>query len=140
MKRLCPVFGIAGLDLYTSLHSHQFSTPDGQGPEIVGTRTCGDAQPVDIRPSCAIDRPGLVARGNEDRAGSIASAQLIEKTSKIFKIQQLLAALMAIAGVMMCVAGANMDVKPLAALGALALFGGLAWFTIARILAWWFHG
>lgn len=75
--------------------------------------------------------------------------QTVEKTGKFWKAQMLLAAMMTIVGVIMVCAGvqsmqatraAGGQVHASGGIGGLLVFGGLIWFIVARVLAWWNHG
>lgn len=63
--------------------------------------------------------------------------QTTQQTGKFWKLQIMLGALTAIVGgVLMAASGGG----SLFGFGLLALIVGIAWFLIARLLAWWFHG
>ena len=58
--------------------------------------------------------------------------QTIQATGKLWKGMQLLSGLAVVAGVLVClVAGAW---------GGVLIVGGIFFFCIGRIGAWWFHG
>ena len=78
-------------------------------------------------------------------------AVTIERTSKVWKAQMVLAALCAILGVALASAAANMPGSGIASVGGmgtrsimgvgvLMVIAGVAWFIVARIGAWWNHG
>lgn len=73
--------------------------------------------------------------------------QTVEQTGKFWKAQQLLSACVAILGVVLACAGIGSDsrhagqgVHALGGIGVLMVLGGLVWFFIARVGAWWNHG
>jgi hypothetical protein len=66
---------------------------------------------------------------------------LIEKTGKFWKFQMLLSSIAAILGVMMsCAGNQTPGGQSFGAIGTLLLIGGIFWFVVARIGAWWEHG
>jgi hypothetical protein len=72
----------------------------------------------------------------------LARPMVIERTSKVWKLQQLIAAGVVLLGiVLMCGGvGAGKNGAPLAGLGFIMLFGGMVWLVVARVGAWWCHG
>lgn len=70
----------------------------------------------------------------------------VERTSKFWKAQKVIASLLCIVGVTLACAGVQMVNGPndgtpfIGGIGGLLLLVGVCWFIIARIGAWWDHG
>ncbi len=97
-----------------------------------------DAQVSDVAESCP--KCGYpIAQAKQVRNG-VGKTQAIEKTSKYYKIQQLNAALLAVVGVIMLVAGVGTGGVVVAVLGGLGTAAGLVWYIVASTGAWWHHG
>lgn len=62
--------------------------------------------------------------------------QTIEKTGKGWKLQQVIAVLFLLGGIVYLIA-AEGERSPV---GGLVIGGGLIWLIIAKIGAWWCHG
>jgi hypothetical protein len=74
-------------------------------------------------------------------AAEVRNVVTTQRTGKLWKSQQLIAAVAAIVGVCMLTVGANGRASDsTTAAGILVLIFGLLWFAFARIMAWWFHG
>jgi hypothetical protein len=70
--------------------------------------------------------------------------QLIEKTSKYWKAQMVWSVLLMLAGMGGCAFSSAMPdaetARPVAWICVAAFVGGLVWYVIARVGAWWDHG
>lgn len=120
---------------------------------------CGDVVSSQARScphcGCPYDAPPPSTGSEPDHVGFVAyqappppsparrrvRVQTVELTSKFWRGQQLLAALLAIGGVIG--AGVSANEKTMEWLGpwsGLAIIAGMLWFAAARIGAWWHHG
>ena len=84
-----------------------------------------------------VEQPQPIAIQRTTHHAAVARVQTIEKTGKGWKGLQLIAAMIAIAGV--CITTGTQE-RELAMTGSLMLAGGLVLFLFARIGAWWNHG
>jgi hypothetical protein len=71
--------------------------------------------------------------------------RVIEQTAKKWKTQLLLAAGCMILGVVLICSGGTTgrrpgEPNPVVIFGVLSFLGGLVWYVVARLLAWWNHG
>jgi uncharacterized membrane protein YvbJ len=89
---------------------------------------------------------GYPLAGNaESHRRSDDFVQTIEQTGKIWKLQQLLSALLIIAGVVLVTVATSADSASeqtaiIGGIGVSSLLVGLLWFLFARFFAWWHHG
>lgn len=91
-------------------------------------------------PRCAYPLAG--GGTTQAHAGKI---QTVEQTSKRFKLQELLSALLVIGSIFFIIiglagSGIGSGNPSLVALGFIGSLGGLIWFIAVRFLVWWHHG
>ena len=68
------------------------------------------------------------------------NAQTIQLTGKKYKAQQLLGVVALLLGLVILMAGLASNGSGATVFGTILMVGGLIWYLVARILAWWQHG
>jgi DNA-directed RNA polymerase subunit RPC12/RpoP len=102
--------------------------------EAIVCKHCGRdlIPPKTIPPSPPPVQPPL-------QIASVQKTVTVQATGKTWKGMQLISALAAIAGIILCMAGCESSAA-MSGIGGLLLIAGIFFFCIGRIGAWWFHG